>query len=126
MIFNKSIIERKGYKVNDLYFTVLNIKDLQGRKLSRQVYILLKIYEKMAKYPHFGNKKAIIPIFFVSILWFLYGRSDGIFACATIPDKQWVSTVYPIGKLQAIFSLIQTPSHKKKGQSKDCHFSWSE
>ena len=27
----------------------------------------------MAKYPRFDNKKAIIPIFFVSILWFLYG-----------------------------------------------------
>ena len=28
---------------------------------------------KKANYPYFSNKKAIIPIFFVSILWFLYG-----------------------------------------------------
>ena len=31
----------------------------------------------MAKHPYFSNKKAIIPIFFVSILWFLYGAGDG-------------------------------------------------
>ena len=40
---------------------------------------------------------------------FYRGGERGVFACATIPDKQWVSTVYPNGKLQAIFSLIQIP-----------------
>ena len=33
---------------------------------------------KKGKIPYLGNKKTIIPIFSVSILWFLYGRSDGI------------------------------------------------
>lgn len=32
-------MERKGYKVNDLYFTAKNKKGLQGRKPSQQAYI---------------------------------------------------------------------------------------
>ncbi|MBR2498396.1 MAG: hypothetical protein IKB67_01640, partial [Clostridia bacterium] len=44
------------------------------------------------------------------VVWTFHGASKGTFACATIPDKQWVSTVYPNGKLHiAIFSLIQVP-----------------
>ena len=44
------------------------------------------------------------------VVWTFRGASKGTFACATIPDKQWGSTVYPNGKLHiAIFSLIQVP-----------------
>ena len=32
---SESQIERKGYKMNDLYFTVKSKKGLRGRKLSR-------------------------------------------------------------------------------------------
>ena len=44
-----------------------------GRKQSRQALNSYEIGKNMPENPHFGNKKAIIPIFFVSILWFLYG-----------------------------------------------------
>ena len=63
--------------MNDLYFTAKNKKGLQGRKPSRQVYIFAMKSIKKGKIPHFGNKKTIIPIFFVSILWFLYGAKEG-------------------------------------------------
>ena len=45
----------------------------------------------------------------VTQLSVFFGTPSGNLACATIPDKQWVSTVYPKGKLQAIFSLIRFP-----------------
>ena len=41
------------------------------------------------------QKKKVVSFHFL----FVSGRSDGIFACATIPDKQWVATVYPTGNL---------------------------
>ena len=59
--------------MNDLLFAVKNKKGLQGVNNSRQAYIFAKKSIKKAKYLYFGNKKAIIPIFFVSILWFLFG-----------------------------------------------------
>jgi hypothetical protein len=49
--------------VNDLYFTGKNKKSSQGRKLSQQASIFAKKPIKRSKYLHFGNKKAIIPIF---------------------------------------------------------------
>ena len=50
---------------------------MQGQKIFWQAYIFAIKSIKRAKQPHFGNKKAIIPIFFVSILWFLYGADEG-------------------------------------------------
>ena len=42
---------------------------------------------------------------------YLRGGERGIFACATIPDKQWVSTVYPKGKFAfANFLLNSSPA----------------
>lgn len=35
---------------------------------------------------------------------YFVGGKNGILACATIPDKQWVSTVYPKGKFVNKFS----------------------
>ena len=51
-------IERKGYKLNDLYFTAKNKKGLQGRKLSRQAYFYaLKPTKKGQNPPIWVTKK---------------------------------------------------------------------
>ena len=64
--------------MNDLYFFIISKKGLQGRKPSRQASIFAIKPMKKGKIPHLGNKKAIIPIFFVSILWFLMVRRKGL------------------------------------------------
>ena len=54
--------------MNDLYFMAKKKKGLKGQKLSEQACIFDKKSIKIGKIPYFSNKKAIITIFFVSIL----------------------------------------------------------
>ena len=68
--------------MNDLYFWAKTKKGLQEWKLYLQAYIFAKKSMKKGKTPLFCNKKTIIPIFFVSILWFLYGGRGWIRQCA--------------------------------------------
>lgn len=52
---------------------------------------------KKAKHPYFCNKKAIIPIFFVSILWFLYDAGE------------WTQKAGNIEQTAPLFSMWQGP-----------------
>ena len=56
--------------MNNLYFTAKNKK---ACKDENHPYKPTFFSIKRANYSYFSNKKAIIPIFSVSILWFLYG-----------------------------------------------------
>ncbi len=40
---------------------------------------------------------------------FFMAESEGFGACAPFSDKQWVSTVYPLGNLQVNFLPIRIP-----------------
>ena len=72
--------------MNDLYFKGKNKKGSQGRNYPSKPILCYKTYKKGQK-PLFGNKKAIILIFFVSILWFLYGRDDRTRTCGIVLPK---------------------------------------
>ena len=61
--------------MNDLYFTAKNKKACKDENYPGKPIFFAKKPIKKGNLPHFDNKKAIIPIFFVSILWFLYGRN---------------------------------------------------
>ena len=64
--------------MNDLYFTAKNKKCLRGRKPSRQASIFGVSPIKRAKYPYFGNKKAITPIFSYQNYGFFMVRETGL------------------------------------------------
>ena len=74
------------HKLNDkgikwtIYILRIKIKGLQGRKPSKKAYIFNK---EQLKKTYWGNRKTIIPIFFVSILWFLYGADGGTWTPTT-------------------------------------------
>ena len=76
---------------------------MQGWKLSRQACFFLKNLWKGAKHPYWSNKKTIIPIFFVSILWFLYGPSDRSRTCGLLNPIQ---ARYQTAPHPDIFSML--------------------
>ena len=53
-------------------------------------------------YCFINKKRPLNMVFFI-------GVKDGTFARATIPDKQWVTTVYPYGKFASKFSPHSSP-----------------
>ena len=63
--------------MNDLFFKAKSKKACKDENYPSKPIFVLYILLKRVKYPYFSNKKTIIPIFFVSILWFLYGAGDG-------------------------------------------------
>lgn len=64
-------------------------KGLQGQNYPHKPCFISKYTQKRAKYPYSGNKKAIISISFVSILWFLYGADEGIWTHTELPTGTW-------------------------------------
>ena len=60
----------------------------------------------MAKHPYFGNKKAIIPIFFVSILWFLYGGQRWIRTTEVEDVRFTVWSIWPLWNLPIYLILL--------------------
>ena len=65
----------------------------------------------MAKHPYFSNKKAIIPIFFVSILWFLYGRNDRV-TTLTLRDTYGMRTCILLRKTASNQAAILTKNNQ--------------
>ena len=94
--------------MNDLYFTGKNKKARKDENSPSKPLFFAKKPIKRSKSPHFGNKKAIIPIFFVSILWFLYGWDRWI---RTIEMPESKSGALPLGYIP-IFTTDEL-YHKK-------------
>ena len=102
-----------------------NKKGLQGRKPYRQALIFGAKPIKKANFPYWGNKETIIPIFFVSILWFLYGGSGGnrtlvqisILNCSTCLVVEKISQIeHSTTNVQKLFCLLIPISSGKHKQ----------
>ena len=106
--------------MNDLYFTAKNKKGLQGWKPSLQAYIFAMNSIKRAKHPHFCNKKAIIPIFFVSILWFLYGADEGFLPFLVNENSRQGVAVFNGSREPWVLRLSLRPHQRKKAPQKGC------
>ena len=66
----------------------------------------------MAKHHDFCNKKVIIPIFFVSILWFLYGGQR--WKIVAVGNKASLATNYVKNKSYIVFARSREPPIKRR------------
>ena len=96
--------------MNDLYFRLKIKKACENENHPYKPAFLLKNQWKRAKYPYLGNKKAKIPIFFVSILWFLYvkvGRKRCF--CEFSYGLELVRQITPKACMESMQSIVWNP-----------------